>query len=124
MEIPSHYPQEKDSRRVREIVAVYPDRSKLWAYFDRALTDSGGNNGGGFIIHLSTDIYFHVFVGFGVGSNNYDEILAYWNLLAFSIEQGASYLQIYGDLTLVVNWLNNNLVENFFYLLFWMMSRG
>lgn len=108
MEVLSHYPQEKYAHRVWELVVENPDKSFSCAYFDGALMDLGGNSGGIFILYPSPDIYFHIYIILGVGSNNSIELLACQNLHAFAIKQGVSHIQLFLDSKLLINCMNDN----------------
>lgn len=60
------------------------DKSAPWAFFDGAANHIGC--GGGFMLHINEHHCFKVKMGFGVGSNNYAELMALHNLLHFSLE--------------------------------------
>lgn len=58
-----------------EIVAKQPDELNCGHILTVLQLIWVGTTRGDFILHLTSNIYFHVSIGMGVGSNNYAEIL-------------------------------------------------
>lgn len=46
-------------------------------------------------------------LGLGIGSNNFAELSALYNLLHFALSHHISQINIFGDSMVVVNWINN-----------------
>lgn len=76
------------------------------AFYDGASGDSLNKSGGGYVLFLSSNHNFHAKMGFGLGTNNKDELLGWKNLLVFAKEKGCTQLQLYNDSMLIVYWLN------------------
>jgi ribonuclease HI len=56
------------------------------------------------VLHLTSDHFFHLKLGVGIGTNNQAKLIALWVLLNFAQDKGIRLLQVVGDSKLVVDW--------------------
>eukprot|EP00253_Pinus_taeda_P008065 PITA_08065 len=75
-----------------------------WAFFDGAAQNN--SSGAGIIIHLSPSHSLKASVGLGMGTNNFAELSALKLLLCWLIHRQVLQVQIFGDSSNVVNWVN------------------
>ena len=75
-----------------------------WGFFDG--TSQNIACGGGAVLHLSQQHFFHFQMGLGEGTNNFAELLSLKLLLQFALEKGCKHLQIFGDSLIIINWVN------------------
>ena len=75
-----------------------------WAFFDGASQNL--TCGGGATLYLNPNHYFKISMGLGFGTNNYVELMTLKLLLCFAIERNCKKLQVFGDSTVVINWIN------------------
>jgi ribonuclease HI len=61
--------------------------------------------GGAGLLFLSASHYFIMSFGFGLGTNNFGELMSLKLLIAFAIEKGCLSLKVYGDSLNVINWI-------------------
>ena len=62
--------------------------------------------GGGATLFLNSTHHFQITMGLGTGSNNYVELMALKILLCFGIERNYKKIQIFGDSSVIINWIN------------------
>ena len=100
----SHFPQQKDALVIRFIHEEQMNKSIHWEIFNGASQNQ--KCGGGAIIYLSETSYLKIQMGLGNGTNNYVKVMNLKLLLCFSKEKGCTYLQLFGDSMIIVNWIN------------------
>ena len=61
--------------------------------------------GYGMVLSLNKDHYFSLILGGGRGTNTKDELLSLWGLLQFSSLIGISYINIFGDSKVIIEWM-------------------
>jgi ribonuclease HI len=89
------------------------DKSIPWSFFDGACQGLGHVCGLGYVLYLSESHFYTGKENLGSGTNNYGEFKALLFLLKSSLNKGLECLQVFGDSTLVVNWMNDELqVQN------------
>ena len=71
-------------------------------FFDGAATDSKG--GVGVCIWINEHHYIEMKLGSGLSTNTRAELLALWALLSIAKDIGFSYLHIFGDSFVIINW--------------------
>lgn len=76
-----------------------------WAFFDGASNQT--RCGSGFVLHINENHRYLAKLGFGIGTNNFAELSALYNLLHFALSHHITQLNIFGDSMVVVNWINN-----------------
>jgi ribonuclease HI len=101
----THFPQEKEVRRPRQIFEEVIDQSQPWDFFDGASQNNGESCGGGVVLFLTQNHYFKISMGLGPGTNNRAELMALKLLLLFVVDKNISSLQIFGDSLLVISWI-------------------
>jgi ribonuclease HI len=101
----THFPQEKEVRRPRQISEEVIDQTQPWDFFDGASQNNGECCGGGVILFLTQNHSFKISMGLGLGTNNHAELMALKLLLLFEVDKNISSLHIFGDSLLVINWI-------------------
>jgi hypothetical protein len=85
LDILSHFPQSKEVPIVYLRITEDIDKSKPWELFDEASQNSICREGA--LHHLSKNHFFHIKMGLGRGTNNYDELVMLKLLLTFAREK-------------------------------------
>jgi hypothetical protein len=101
LSILSKFPQTKKGPNIQLIQSEILEKSKPWAYF--LVAPRNHLCGGGFVLHLSEILSFHIKLGLGQGTNNYADLLTLKLELLFAKEKELWHLQIFGDSMIVVN---------------------
>lgn len=95
---------EKGGPRILRDIGI--DKSFPWAFFDGASQGTPSRCGGGATLHLSCMHLYTLSAGFGLGSNNYVELMALKLLILFAVEKNIKKIQIFGDSLIIMNWAN------------------
>ena len=99
-----YYPIPKKEQKIRNIgpslELAYP-----YGFFDGAAAERIG--GVGFMLELNEEHTFSFSMGCGRSTNTRAELLALWALLFAAKDFGIPSLNIFGDSTVIINWVNN-----------------
>ena len=104
--IPNHFVtiQKPPGAKILEQETI--DKSIPWGYFDGAAQGDLNVCGAGVILHLDNEHFFRLRLGLGEGTNNKAGLLTLYMLLIFAHENGVHGIQIFGDLMIIINWIN------------------
>ena len=68
--------------------------------------DAASTRGAGACLWLNEQHRFSITLGCGPSTNIRAELLALWALLSFAKDNGLHYLYVFGDSSVIINWVN------------------
>jgi ribonuclease HI len=88
---------------------VIMNKDYAWSFFDGACQGPKHFCSLGFVLFTSEDHYFTGKENLGIGTNNQGEFKALLFLLKCALEKNILQLQVFGDSTMTINWMNNEI---------------
>ena len=108
LDIAAYQMPQKKGTKIRNI-GEPPDNLFPMAFFDGFTAES--TRGAGLCIWINEQHYISIKLGCGCSTNTRVELLALWALLFIAKEIGLPYLHIFGDSSIVINWVRKNLLS-------------
>jgi ribonuclease HI len=93
----------------RVVGALSVDRSYAWSFFTWACQGPGKTCSLGFVLFLSDSHFFTAKANLGKGTNNVGEFKALLFLMKSALNKGIVRLHIFGDSSLTINWMQDQL---------------
>ena len=97
------FPVPNKSKKIRNF-GQKPQKVFPCAFFDGAAAMNIG--GAGYVIYLNDNHYISFSLGYGSSTNTRAKLLALWAVLRVSVMMGLPTQLIFGDLMVIISWLN------------------
>ena len=107
--VANHFLEVSSPSRVRLAPQVSLEKYFSWGFFDGVAQGDPSMCGVGAVLYLEEGHFFHARWGLGEGTNNKAELMALYMLLLLAFEKGIQRLQVFGDSSVTINWINQTL---------------